>query len=137
MSVILDARPHAAAVRAAVTAALAPAWTAYDYGKVPGADGNPGVLPNIFCLVSIERRFNPNLHLSAQATSGGWRVSVRSLGRTADESRWAMARVTQALNEARVTVEGRVSSPIQFESDQNPVLDDTRYSGLSSWTYAH
>lgn len=134
---VLDARLHAAAVRTAITAALAPSWTAYDYGKVPGADGNTGTLPNIFCLVSVERRFNSNLRLSAQAGTGGWRVSVRCLGRTVDEARWAMDRVTRALNEARLLIDGRATTPIQFESDQAPAFDDGRYSGLSSWTYAH
>lgn len=137
MSLVIDARPHAAAVKAAVTAAMAPLWTAYDYGKVPGSDGNAGTLPSIYALVSVERRFNSNLRLSAQASQTGWRVTVRLVGRTIEESRWAMNRAAVALNEARLSVEGRSTSPIQFETDQSPELDGGRYSGLSSWTYAH
>lgn len=137
MTVILDSRPHAVAVKAAVTASLAPSWTTYDYGKVPGSDGNAGTLPSIYTIASVERRFNPNLRLSANASTGGWRITVRSVGRTVDECRWAMNKVSLALNEARLTVDGRPTSPIQFESEQNPTLDDGRFSALSVWTYAH
>lgn len=137
MSLGIDSRPHASAVKAAVTSSLAPSWTAYDYGKVPGSDGNSGTLPSIYALVSVERRFNSNLRLSAQASQTGWRITVRSAGRTIDETRWAMNRAAVALNEARLTVEGRATSPIQFEVEQSPELDGGRYSGLSSWTYAH
>lgn len=135
-AVIIDARPHAAAVKAAVTAAMAPQWTAYDYGKVPGADGNPGSLPYIYAIVTLERRYNPNLRLSANASSGGWRATVRCVGRTADECRWAMNKAATALNETRLTVDGRTTTPIQFESEQNPEPDDGRLSALSVWTYA-
>ena len=131
-----DSRPHATAVRAAVTASLAPSWTAYDYGKVPGSDGNAGSLPSIYALVSVERRYNPNLRLSAQAGQAGWRIAVRVVGRTADEARWAMARTADALNEKRLTIAGRSTTPIQFESEQTPELDNGRYSALALYTYA-
>lgn len=137
MSLVLDSRPHAAAARQAVTTSLAPDWIAYDYGKVPGSDGNRGALPSIFALVSVERRSNPNLRLSANASQIGWRLSVEVVGRTADEARWALHRVSIALNEVRLLVDGRPSTPIQFESDQPPSRDETRYSASSLWTYAH
>lgn len=134
--IVLDSRAHATAVKAAIKAQLGPN-NAYDYGTVPGADGNTGTLPNIFVLVSVERRYNPNLRLSAQAGTTGWRIGVRALGRTVDESRWALLKVATALNEARLTIDGTTTTPIQFESDQAPVLDEGRYSALSLWTYSH
>lgn len=140
MAVLLDSRAHASAVRTLVSDALGP-WDAYYYGKVPGSDGNPGTLPHIFALVSVERRFNPNLRLSANATGVGWRISVRVVGRTVDEARWALMFVTAALNEARLSLltdsGPRSTTPIQFESEQPPALDDGRYSATSTWTYAH
>lgn len=138
MSVLLDSRPHAKVVRTLLTDAAD--WTAYDYGKVPGSDGNPGTLPPIYALVSVERRFNSNLRMSAQAGRIGWRLAVRVVGRTPDEARWALMTVAGVLNESRLallTSTGpRHTTPIQFESEQSPEKDDGRYSALSIWVYA-
>jgi hypothetical protein len=136
VTVVLDSRPHATACRTAITATLAPSWTAYDYGKVPGADGNPGTLPNIYALVSVERRYNPTLRLSAQSGAVGWRVAVRVVGRTVDEARWALSRVADALNEQRLTVGAQTTTPLQFESEQSPEPDDGRFSALTLYTYS-
>lgn len=139
MSVLLDSRPHAKAIREAVSEALGPS-DAYDYGKVPGADGNDGRLPDIYALVSVERRFNPTLRLSGQSGVIGWRAAVRVVGRTPDETRWALMFVASALNEARLAIlteDGpKSTTPIQFESEQAPEKDDSRYSALSLWTYS-
>lgn len=128
MTVVLDSRTHATAIRTAIKVQFGPN-DVYDYDDVPTTP------PDIFALVSVERRFNPDLKMSAQATTGGWRVAVRSLGTTVDEARWAMVKVTAALNEARLSIGGQTTTPIQFESDQAPVLDDSRYAGLSLWIY--
>lgn len=135
MSVVLDPRLHMAAVKTAIKAQLGPN-DVYDVGQVPGSNGNAGALPKIFVLVSLERRYNSELRLSAQASMTSWRIAVRSVGRTVDETLWAMFRVTTALNENRVTVDGNISSPIQFESDQAPVYDDGRYSGSAFFTFS-
>lgn len=137
MSLLLDARPHSIAVRKAITAALAPDWSAYDYGKVPGANGNPGELPAIFALVSVERRPNVNLRMSAQSARVGWRLSVECVGRTVAEAAWAMNRVSLAVNEQALTIGSQLTSPIQFESDQAPAPDDDQYAGRSFWVYSH
>lgn len=141
MTVLLDARPHAEAATTAISTALAP-WEVFDYGHVPGADGNEGDLPDIYALLTVERRANPNLRLSAQASRVGWRLTVRVVGTDVDETRWALRQVSAALNERRLPIvvsddETRPTSPIQFESDQSPEPDDGRYAALSSWTYAH
>jgi hypothetical protein len=53
----------------------------YDYGKVPGADGNEGTIPTVFAVLSIERRYvEPNKASGTGRT--GWRVSVRYVGTT-------------------------------------------------------
>lgn len=139
---MLDERPHAAAIKAAITAKLGP-HAAYDYGQVPGDKDNPDEvernkpLPSIFALVSIERMFNPNLRPSGTKGTAGWRVSARGVGRTADEARWALAKIALALNEVSLLIDGRHTTPIQFESAQAPVPDDGRQSGSSVWTYTH
>lgn len=131
----LDERLHVAAIKAAIKAQFGPN-NVYDYGTVPGADGNAGTLPNIFALVSLERRYNPNLTLAARASANGWRLSVRVVGRTMDEARWALLKVATALNEQRLTIDGRATTPLQYESPRPPELDDGRFSGLASYTYA-
>lgn len=136
MSVVLDSRLHANAVKAAVTDELGP-WDAYDYDEVPGTNGNAGTVPAIFVLVSVERRYNPNLRSTAKAGMTGWRIAVRAVGPTVDEVRWALLKVATALNEERLTVDGSPTTPIQFESDQAPEFDDGRYSGIALYTYAH
>lgn len=136
MTTLIDPRAYATAVKAALTATVG-ANRVYDYDDLPGSNGNAGDLPDIFVLVSIERRYNPNLNLAAMAGSTGWRVAVRSVGRTIDETRWAMFKVATALNEKRLTVAAKSTTPIQFESDQAPELDDGRFAALSLWTFAH
>lgn len=136
MTVLLDSRPHADAAKAAITAALG-SWQAYDYGEVPGADGNAGALPNIYALVTVERMSGMPLRMSAQASRAGWRITARCVGRTPDECRWALAKVAAALNEVSLTVSGAVTSPIQFESDHAPAPDAGLISGMSLWTYTH
>ena len=135
MSVLVDARPHGTAVRAAIAAALGTAHV-YDHGKVPGANGNEGTLPEIFVLVAIERRYSPVLR-SAHAGNAGWRVLTTALGRTVAESEWAQARVAAALNEQRLTVAGAPTTRIQLESTTAPKFDDGRFAADAFYTYAH
>lgn len=125
----IDTRPHVEAVKAAVTANLGQ-WNAYEYGQVPAA------LPHIFALVSVERRYVPPMRAGNRAGRSGWRVSVRTVGRTADECRWALWKATQALDETALTVDGHASSRLQHESTTDAEPDDGRFSALSQWTYA-
>lgn len=128
----IDTRLHAAALK---TAASATNFTVYDYGKVPGADGNEGTLPNIYGLLTVERR--PIAYLRRAASTGrtGWRVTVRVVGRTPDEARWGLKQVSDGLNEQTLTIDGLSTTRIQSETEQAPAPDDGRQSALSSWTY--
>lgn len=135
MSVLVDARPHGTAVRAAIAAALGTTHV-YDHGKVPGAAGNEGTLPEIFVLVAIERRYSPVLR-SAHAGNAGWRVLTTALGRTVAESEWAQAKVDAALNEQRLAVAGTPTTRIQLESTTAPKFDDGRFAADAFYTYAH
>lgn len=135
---LVDARVHAEAIKAALNIALAPKVAALDYDEVPGMNGNGGKLPNIYVAVSVERRAGAPLR-KATATTGrtGWRIAARGVGRTVDECRWAMFHIAQALNETRLTIGGTVTTPIQFETDQAPERDDSRYAALALYTYVH
>lgn len=128
----IDTRDHARAIATAVSATNLPL---YDYGKVPGADGNPGTLPDIYCLTTVERR--AGLPVRRVATTGrtGWRATFRVVGRTVDEVRWGLKQVSDALDSQRLTINGVETTPIQTESEQAPGPDEGRQSGLSSWIY--
>ncbi|GHJ59134.1 hypothetical protein NOK12_16520 [Nocardioides sp. OK12] len=129
-----DSRPHVVAIKAALEVALG-ADRVYDYGKVPGADNNPGTLPHIYVLPAVERRTGALRRAGAYAKSSGWRVSVRAVGRTPDECRWALSRISLALDEARLTIGGDLTTPIQYESGQAPEPDDGKFSALEIYTY--
>lgn len=125
----LDERQHATAIKAAVSTALGE-WDAFDYDEV----SEP--LPDIFALVQVERRFNPNRRACGRASTSGWRVTIRAVGTTVDEARWALMKATQALDETVLTVADRPTTLLQFESSTAPELDDRLYSASATWTYA-
>lgn len=136
----LDERAHAAVIMPLLNAALGPdpdtgASRIFDYGKVPGADGRPGVLPRIYALLSIERRFAPGNKVGA-TTRSGWRISVRYVGHTVNEARIANVWITAALDQQRITVGGLTSTPLIHEATSPVAPDDGLYSGLVGFTYA-
>ena len=135
MSALVDARPHATAVKSAIAAALG-SLHVYDHGQVPGTYSNTGSLPNIFVLVAIERRQSPVLR-SARAGDAGWRVITTALGRTVAECNWARLKVAEALCEQRLEVSGFSTTPIQFESDTAPKYDDGRFAADAFYLYVH
>lgn len=131
-----DLRPHATAIKAAIKAALPTSVNVYDYSTVPATNGNTGTLPASFVIVAIERRYNPNLRMSAQAGGSGWRVSARCVATTVTNAGLLLAAVATALDEVEIDIAGEMTTPVQFESDETPAYDDGRYAGLSIWTYA-
>lgn len=139
-ALVLDERKHVAAIKTVLEAALGnepgtvpPVGRVYDYGTVPGADGNAGTLPNIFTLLGLERRYvEPDR--AGRTSRSGWRLTVRYVGRTVDEARWAAAKVAAAL-ETRLVVDGVTSTPLTHESTQAIALDEGRFSGWAAFTY--
>jgi hypothetical protein len=135
---LLDQRAHADAIKAAVTAAMAPKWSAYDFGGVPGFDDNTGDQPNLFALISVDLIPGSNQRMSAQTGVTRWRVGIRGVGRTVDEVRWVLFKAAGVLHEKSLTVDERLTTPLQSEPGQAPSKDaEGRYSGLSTYTYTH
>lgn len=126
---MVDARPHVAAVKAAINAAM-PQWEAYDWGELDGAQ-----LPTIYALVKVSRRFAP-ADRSGRSGRSGWRIDVRTVGTTPNEARKAAGWVAEALDGVVLTIDGHKSTPVtcQFAEDAEP--DSGRYSSDSSWNYA-
>lgn len=130
-----DFRPHLAAIKAAVKAALPASISVYDYSEVPGSNSNGGTLPTKYVAVAVERRYSPNLRISAQDGGSSWRTSVRSVASSVSDAGLLMAAVALALNEESLLVGGESTTSTQFESQEAPAYDSGRYSGHSIWTY--
>lgn len=131
----VDERAHRDVIKAALLTKF-PNPVVFDFGTVPGLDGNAGSTPRIHALLAIERRYVEPRRAGLTGLSG-WRVSVRGVGRTPDEARQALLWATAALEENRLTVADVVSTPLAHESTTNPERDDDGwFSGLASWTYA-
>lgn len=131
---VIDERTHRDVIEALLTATVG-ANRVYDYGTVPGSDGNAGTMPPIFVLLTIERRY-VEPRRGGRSGRSGWRVTCRYVGRTVDEARWAELKVTQALDEQRLSVGGFTSTPVTHESTTAIAPDDGRFSGLGVWIYA-
>lgn len=111
----------------------------YDYGEVPGVDGNPGQTPEAYTLLSIERRHVPTNNGRTSVT--GWRSSIRYVATTAEDARLVGGWVRAAFEISpgrgrRLSVSGATSTPITHESTIAVTPDGDRYSGLSQWTLA-
>lgn len=132
---IRDERPHFKAVESAINAQIG-SWSVYEYGQVPGLDGNEPPTPDMYVLLQVERRAGASpLHASAQAGRIGWRASVRAVARTANECRWLQLKIADALDEQVLDVDGDSTSPIQLESGSAPASDKGWFESLSRWTY--
>lgn len=131
----LDERVHWDAIADALAAEVG-TGRVFKYGDVPGLDGNAGDIPPIFVLLTVQRRYTSTGRLSARHSRSGWRVSTRYVGRTVDEAAWAALRATRALDDMRLSIGTRTSTPIHHESTQSIKPDGARLSGSSSWTYA-
>lgn len=141
---VLDERLHVEAFKAAVSAAMiaegSPA-RCYGYDEVPGStqsagpDKVPGKLPNVFALVSVERRFFEPGRMVGRAGRSSWRLSFRGMGRTEWECRWALLRIAEAVDEVRFTIDGFRTGPVTHESSTAPAWDDGRFSATKTYTY--
>lgn len=134
---VLDERPHVAAVTAAIAAVNAQLGEdTYDDGDVPGMDDDgEDLVPRIFVVLKIERRYLESTKSTRHSSRSSWRISARYVGTTKNEARWAGARVSDAFESVRLSVEGFTSSPIEHETTSAVAKVDGRFSGLSTWTY--
>lgn len=120
---------HAAAIRDALDAPLGK-WSAYDYDDVPD------VLPGLYALVTVSKRFGAPIYMCGGKAQHGYRLTTLAVGRTIDEARWVRDRIADALEDKPLTIDGDTTTRVRLESEQPIEPDDGRYSGLTSWTYA-
>jgi hypothetical protein len=129
-----DERPHATAILAALNAELSPR-VAYTRGKVPGLDNNPGTEPDIYAVLDLVRRDGSPRMRAGRTSRRSWRATVRGVGSTVDEARWALSRASTALEGVQLSVAGSFTTPLDFEGGQVVAPDKGRYSGALTWTY--
>lgn len=133
---VLDVRAHFDAAKAAITAVDAQLGNdTYDFGEVPGLDGNDGTMPRIHALLQVERRHLAPTHNARRASRSSWRVSVRYVGATVDETAWALKHISTALDSKRLVIEGFTSTPLQHDVTDAIARDGGLRSGLTAWTY--
>lgn len=121
--------PNAVAVLAKMNAA---GTTAYDSDTLKAA----AVLPANYNEVTVERRFGGENRATGSTTRRGWRITARAVGITVSNARQMRKLAATSLEGARVVVDGKTSTPIQFESADPIGEDDGRWSGLTTYTYA-
>lgn len=128
--IVVDERSHAVAIREAITAHLGP-WEAFDI------DDLPKNLPTIYVETHLSRRTGAPLRATSTTERTGWRLLTRVVAKTVDEARWARMRVSEAIEQQRLAITDVGSTTrIQVEAEEPIALDDKRYSGATTWTYA-
>lgn len=129
----LDTRDHVAAL----TAALAhPELPVFEYGEVPGLNGNPGSTPDQYVLLQVERRTVPNVRMVGLASRTGWRITVRPVAPDATRCRWALNHVSTRLEGCTLSVGGFDSIPLQHETTDSVTPDEGLFSAVARWTYS-
>ena len=96
------------------------------------------VLPPAYNEVTLLRRFGGAFRNTATTGTVGYRIVIHSFGRT-HEGAFEMRELARtALERARLTINGKTTVPVLFESEDS--IDDDEpgwYSGPSSYTYTH
>lgn len=123
-----------AAVEAKLSALTAP-WHAYDIDDVPAKR------PSTYVVVVVSRRYvEGSSRLAGRKGLKGWRITVTAVSQRAGNARTAQRSATEALEDVRLTIDGVVASPIQFETE-DPVSEEGTsgdwFTGYTSWTYNH
>ena len=120
---------HIAAVLDALTDGDAVPYTIQQAKRVQ-------VLPPAYNEVTVERRYGDSYRSCGSTSRRGYRIAVRSLGRTIEGALEMRQAVEAALEDQRLTVDGLPTTPIRFETAQQ--VDDDEpgwFSGMSLWTY--
>jgi len=125
---------QAAAILAAINAAIAPA-VAYEYGKVPGTNGNAGSEPTKYVLVAISRRYVPERRASGEVTVPGGRLSTRYIAKSVADGRTMRQRTTDVLEDKILTTAAGEVGPFVFESGDPFQPDETFQVATDLWTF--
>lgn len=129
---LADAQPVAVALLALLNGWLdSISAQAYEYDDV----AKMKALPNQYVEIMVSRRFGGELRVSAGKATVPYRLSLRVVARTVAGAR-ELRRLCTALETETIAANGGMSTPIQFETEDDIGPDEGFYSGLTSWTFA-
>ena len=125
---------QAAAILAAINAAITPA-VAYEYGKVPGTNGNTGTEPTSYMVVAISRRYVPERRASGEVTVPGGRLSTRYIAKSVVNGREMRRRTAAVIEDKILTATGGDVGPFVFESGDPFQPDETYQVATDLFTF--
>lgn len=131
MSLVGNEDTHALAVIAALNAGLPASVRAYDL------DDLPATRPADYLEVTVSRRAGGELRSTGATKTAGWRVTTRAVSKVSvSNARTTLNKARLALEFVNLSVGGKTSTPVQFETQEAVEPDDGWWSGLIAWTYA-
>lgn len=131
MSLVADEALHTAAFLAAVNASLPASVRAYS------PDAVPEPLPQDYVEVTVSRRAGVANRANGRTLLGGWRATTRAVSSVGVyNAQRSEEKVRLGVEFKRLSVGGKTSTPVQFETSDAVGPDDGAWSGLSAWTYA-
>ena len=125
---------QAAAILAALNAALSPV-VAYEYGKVPGANGNAGTEPARYAVVTVSRRYVPERRASGYVSVPGGRLGVRYIAKAAIDVRNMRRLAAEVIEDQILTTDAGEVGPFTFESGDPARPDGAYLVADDSWTF--
>ena len=124
----------AAAILATLNAAIAPS-VAYEYGKVPGSNGNAGTEPPKYVLVDVSRRYVDSFRGGGGPSVKSHRLGTRYVAKSAGDARTMQRRVTDVLEGQIIATDAGEVGPFIFESSDAIAPDDGFQVGTDTWTF--
>lgn len=126
---------QATAILAAINAAIGPGATAYEYDKIPGANGNAGTEPAQYVAVALSRRYVDNRRFGGSVMLPGGRLETRYAAKSITNARNMRRLVTAAIEDTTLTGPGGEVGPFTFESAEAFRPDQTYQVGTDVWTF--
>lgn len=122
---------HIEALRSLLNTALAPhqAFTVQALEEMPAR-------PAVYVELGAMRRFGGTERLAGKPVPELWRAYTRVVAQQEVNARRLRGLVQDALEDARLSVAGKASTPVRFESADPVAPDEGWFSGLTTWTYA-
>lgn len=121
---------HIEALRSLLNTALAP-HQAYTVQALE----DMVALPPQYVELGAMRRFGGTERLVGSPVPRLWRAYTRVVASREVNARRMRSLVSEALEDARLTVGGKTSGPVRLEAQDPVAPDDGWYSGLTTWTY--
>ena len=125
---------QATAILSAINAAIAPA-VAYEYGGVPGSDGNAGTEPPKYVLVDLSRRYVESFRSGGDPSVLGHRLGTRYVAKNLADARTMRDRVMTALEGQIIATPAGEIGPFVFESSDSFLPTEGFQVGTDTWTF--